>query len=85
MDINLHIERLVLDGVGIGCGQGDLLQASVTNELTRLFNRGGLVSIFVGGAALSGVATNSIQMSDGKPKHLVNELLNLCYGGIDRE
>jgi len=40
MNINLHIERLVLDGVDISPDQGDLLQASVINELTQLFNGG---------------------------------------------
>ena len=82
MDINLHIERLVLDGVDIASGQADLLQASVTNELTQLFISGGLASNLVGGASLSGVATSSIELSDGKPQTLGQQIAQSVYGGI---
>jgi len=85
MNINLHIERLVLDGVDIAPSQNNLLQASVTNELTQLLNRGGLASSLVGGASLNGVATNSIQLSDGKPRALGQQIAQSVYGGIGRE
>ena len=85
MDINLHIQRLVLDGVDIAPGQNDLLQASVTNELTQLFNSGGLASNLIGGSSLSGVATNSIQLSDGAPQSLGQQTALSVYGGICRE
>jgi len=39
MNINLHIERLVLDGVNIAPRQRHLLQASGETELTRSANR----------------------------------------------
>ena len=42
MNINLHIERLVLDGVNLAPNQRHLLQASVEAELTRLLSKGGL-------------------------------------------
>ena len=85
MDINLHIERLVLDGVDIASGQNDLLQASVTKELAQLFISGGLASNFVAGASLSEVATNSIHLSDGKPRALGKQIAQSVYGGIGRE
>lgn len=85
MDINLHIECLVLDGIDVAPGQNDLLQASMTNELTQLFNRGGLASNLVGGESLSGVATNSIQLSEGKPRALGQQIAQAVYGGIGRE
>ena len=85
MDINLHIERLVLDGVDIAPGQGDLLQTSVTNELTQLFNSGSLASNLVGGASLSRVATKSIQLSTDKPQSLGQQIAQSVYGGISRE
>ncbi|MET0357338.1 MAG: hypothetical protein ABW044_11195 [Cellvibrio sp.] len=44
MNINLHIERLVLDGLAITPNQRQLLQASVEAELTRLLSEGGLHS-----------------------------------------
>jgi hypothetical protein len=36
MNINLHIERLVLDGPAVGSGDAALVQASVESELGRL-------------------------------------------------
>ncbi|HXQ70221.1 MAG TPA: hypothetical protein VN844_07020 [Pyrinomonadaceae bacterium] len=37
MKINLHIERLVLDGLPIARYQSSLVQAAVERELARLF------------------------------------------------
>jgi len=37
MKINLHIERLVLDGLPLAHHQGSLVQAAVERELVRLF------------------------------------------------
>lgn len=85
MNINLHIQKLVLDGVDIASGQNDLLQASVTNELTQLFNGGGLASNLVAGVSLSGVTTNSIQISDKTPQSLGQQIAQSVYGGIGRE
>jgi hypothetical protein len=85
MELNFHIERLVLDGVDIASGQNDLLQASVVNELTQLFNRGGLASNLVAGASLNRVTTNSIQLSDGKPRALGQQIGKSVYGGIGCE
>jgi hypothetical protein len=36
MNISVHIERLVLDGLFVSHGQRPLLQAAVEAELTRL-------------------------------------------------
>jgi hypothetical protein len=52
MNVNLHIERLVLDGVGIEPGQRDSLQAAIESELRRRFRSGALGSDLVAGAAL---------------------------------
>jgi hypothetical protein len=36
MNINLHIERLVLDGLAVGSGRAALVQTAVESELGRL-------------------------------------------------
>ena len=84
MEFNLHIERLVLDDVNITPGQNDLFQASVINELTHLFNSGGLGSNFVSGASINRVAANSIQLNDGKPQTLGQQVAQSVYGGIKK-
>lgn len=84
MNINLHIERLVLDGVNIAPGQRHLLQASVITELTQLLNNGGLANIFVESVALPRLSTNSIQLTDNKPKQLGQQIAQSVYGGISK-
>ena len=42
MNINVHIERLILDGLPVAGGQGSVLQAGVEAELTRLLGKEGL-------------------------------------------
>ncbi len=44
MNINLHIERLVLDGITLSPGESPLLKAAVEAELTRLLMSGGVRS-----------------------------------------
>jgi hypothetical protein len=85
MNINLHIERLVLDGINISPSQRDLLQASITTELVQLLNNGALVDNFVEGDALSRLATNSIQLTINKPVELGKQIAQSVYGGIGRE
>lgn len=85
MEFNLHIERLVLDGLDIAPSQGDLLQTSVIRELTQLFNRGGLATNLVAGASLNRVKTNNIQVSGEKPQSLGQKISQSVYGGIGYE
>jgi len=82
MDINLHIEHLVLDGVNIAPNQNDLLKTSLVNELTRLLNNGGLATNLSEGIALDRVKTNSIQLNDGKPQRLGQQIAKSVFGGI---
>jgi len=85
MNINLHIERLILDGVHIAPNQRHLLQANVTTELTRLINNGGLAGNIVEGVALTQLSTRSIQLTNNKPKQLGQQIAQSVYGGIGRE
>ena len=51
MNINVAIERLVLDGIDVPYHQRSLLQAAVEGELARLLADGGLApSLLAGGA-----------------------------------
>ena len=65
MNINLHIERLVLHGLPINRRDGRLVQAAVEAELTRLLTEGGLSSDLLTGGALAGVRANSIHVEKG--------------------
>ena len=85
MNINLHIERLILDGVDIAPGQHQLLQASVTSELTQMLNNGGLARNLSEGVALPRMSTSSIQLTDNKPMELGQQIAQSVYGGIGHE
>ena len=71
MNINVHIERLLLDGLSIAHNQGPLVQAAVEAELARLLAADGLASSLQAGGALYRVPAGSIQLgSDGDPNSL---------------
>ena len=85
MNINLHIERLVLDGVNIAPGQRHLLQTSVTTELTRLLADGGLSPSLAQGTALPRMSTSGIQLAGGNdPTRLGRQIAQSVYGGIGK-
>ncbi len=85
MNINLHIERLVLDGVDIAPNQRHSLQASVETELTRLLTEGGLASSFAQGTALPRLSTSNIHITDNNPTQLGQQIALSVYGGIGHE
>lgn len=86
MNINLHIERLVLEGVNIALGQRHLLQASVEAELTRLLTAGGLSPSLAQGTALPRISASGIQLMAGdNPTQIGQQIAQSVYGGIGHE
>ena len=85
MNINLHIERLVLDGVNITADQHHLLQASVTTELGRMLTEGGVSSSLAQEAAVSRISANGIQLTDNNPVQLGQNIAQSVYRGIGHE
>jgi hypothetical protein len=85
MNINLHIDRLILDGVNIPSSQRHLLQATVETELTRLLADGGVSSSLAEGVALPHVSANGIQLTGGNdPAQLGRQIAQSVYGGIGK-
>jgi hypothetical protein len=84
MNINLHIERLVLDGINISPGKRDLLQISITTELTRLLNNAGLAGNLVEGVSLPRLSASSIQLTGNSPTQLGQQIAQSVYGGISK-
>jgi hypothetical protein len=44
MNINLHIDRIILDGLDVDPMQASLLQSAVTTQITKLLTEHGVVS-----------------------------------------
>lgn len=83
MNINVHIERLILDGLPIAHNQGPLVQAAVEAELARLLAADGLAPSLQAGGALYRVPAEGIQLaSDGNPNTLGKQIARAVYGGI---
>jgi hypothetical protein len=82
VNINLHIERLILDGVDIHPSQRHLLHASVQTELTRLLTEGGVAPQLTGGGALPHVASPALQLHSGHgPAEFGRQIAGAGMGG----
>ena len=85
MNINLHIERLILDGLPIGSLQGPLVQAAVEKELGRLLSAGGLHASLQSGIAVPSVRAGAVSLNGGNnPKQIGQQIARAVYGGIGR-
>lgn len=85
MKLNLHIERLILDGIDLTPRQRHLLQTSATAELTRLLSERGMAPHLTGGIALSRLSTGAVQLSGDNPVQLGQQIAQSVYGGIGHE
>ena len=85
MNIKLHIERLILDGVNIAPSQRHLLQASVETELTRLLTDRGLSPSLAQGPAVPRLSTGGIQLTGNNPTQIGQQIAQSVYGGIGHE
>ncbi|SEO73192.1 hypothetical protein [Nitrosovibrio sp. Nv6] len=85
MNINLHIDRLILDGVTIPHHQRRLLQASMEAELARLLSKGGVLTGLKNGGAIPQVPAKAIQLSASvTPVQLGRQIARSVYGGIGK-
>ncbi|PTR05763.1 hypothetical protein C8R32_1169 [Nitrosospira sp. Nsp5] len=89
MNIRLHIERLVFDGVLIPPDQRPYLQAAIEAELTRLLSArgiaGGINARLYVGASLYSVNAGQIEISSGRnPAELGRQIAVAVYGGIEK-
>lgn len=86
MNINLHIERLVLDGLPVKRNQAPHVQMAVEAELTRLLAENGLSTDLQAGGAVSGIRANGIQFTeDSGPSEIGTQIAQSVYGGIGKE
>jgi len=85
MNIVVHIERLILDGLPIGPGQGALVQAAVETELAHLLAESGLMSGVQSGGAVPAVRASAIQLTaTSSPAQVGRQIARSVYGGIGK-
>jgi hypothetical protein len=85
MNINIHIERLILDGVDVPYAQRPVLQAALESELARLVGEGGIAPGLASGGAFPRVRVPGAGItisSEGGPAALGQQIAQAVYGGI---
>lgn len=81
--IQVHIERLILEGIPLEPAQRPLLQAAVEAELARLLAEGGLAAGFLSGGAVPAVRAGAIELGSTQgPVQLGQQIARAVYGGI---
>lgn len=86
MNIKLHIERIVLDGLQVAPRDRAQLQAAVEVELARLLAAGGLRSELLSGGAMRSLGAGQIQVTNNmSPLHLGNRIAQAVHGGVGAE
>jgi len=83
--MNVHIERLILDGLPMTSAQGPHVQGALEKELTRLLVGGGLSEELRGGIALPRVRAATLQLTaDNHPATLGHGIARAVYRGIGK-
>jgi len=81
MNINVSIERFVLDGLPMSRSQGVLVQEAVETELARLLAEKGLSHLSAG--AVPHLSANSIEVTrDSNPAQLGHQIARTLMEGI---
>src|SRR5437868_9612035 len=83
MKIELHIERLILDGLKIESGQGAAIQAALAAELTRLLMANGLRDELMAGGALPSMRAGTVEgLNQIDPEQLGSQIAQAVHGQI---
>jgi hypothetical protein len=85
MRINLHIERLILDGIAVPANQQRVLQAALEAELSQSLADGGLAPSLLASGALPFVQGGGMQLpNQASPADLGQQIAQAVYGGLGR-
>jgi hypothetical protein len=83
MNVDLFVERLILDGFSLSRREQALVQAAFEGELTRLLRTGELSESLAQGASLSSVRAPGLQLTTGlEPAQLGIQIARSIYSGI---
>lgn len=83
MRIQVHIERLVLDGLPVDRRSAPLVQAAVEAELSRLVAENGFSSWASSGGALASLGTAPIRVTTSStPACIGHAIAQSLHGGL---
>ena len=85
MNIRLHIERIVLDGLPVDRTQSGRVRAAVVNELTSLLTTGGLGPECIASGAVPSVRGRDLLVEKGSGASEVGkQIARSVHAGIGR-
>jgi hypothetical protein len=85
MNVRLHIDRVVLDGVDVAAADRPRLRAALAGELARLIGNGGIAADLARGAAVPRVPAPPVELArSARPAQLGNAIAGAVYAGIGR-
>lgn len=83
MNINLHIERLILDGLPVESRHGAIIRSEIETELARLLTENNIAANWQTGGAVPSVSAESIQLTTpNSPAQLGQQIAGSIYGSI---
>jgi hypothetical protein len=83
LNINIQIERLILEGVSLPRSQRSLLQAAVEAELSRLFSVNGLPPSLQNGGTIPKLPANINVTKTIDPTQMGQQIAQSIYGGLN--
>lgn len=84
MNIRLHIDRVVLDGLEISRLDAESVRQGLEVELTHLLQAGGVHSNLRGGSAIPSLRVGT-GLPESNPDALGTQVAQAVYGGIGGE
>jgi hypothetical protein len=83
MKMNVHIERLILEGLPVSSWQRAQIRSAVQKELTRLLFAGGLSDELRGGVAVPRIGAGTIQLGlENQPLKLGQSIAQAVHEGL---
>ena len=83
MNINIDIERMILEGMPMPPSQRRKLQAAVKDELTRLLATEGIPENWLSGGVVPSVPSGAIQVKPGtNPTKMGQQIAQGIYRGM---
>jgi len=85
MKIEVHIERLVLEGLPVSGQDRGRVHAAVVTELSRLIRAQGIVPGLQAGGAAASVRADDMRVDrQPSPRRLGTQIARAVYGGLRR-
>ena len=82
MDITLHIERLILDGLPMTGHDAAIVEGSVRQELTRLLTEGGISPELAAGGAMPSLPAQRIAQPAPQAGSLGQQIAGAAYRSV---